>query len=142
MDEIVDYVMPLMLMLALICMAEIVTVYGFYKQWIKEGKTVEFIPEWKDTKKPFYWFLGWSIAKSVTDVIVIIVFVLMVPIDRPAWFILMPFAWFVAFFFEMIFYVICETIVIKRIRRKNVQSKSQMKDTQDVVVDESDSELE
>lgn len=141
-DEIFDYVMPLLLALALVCMAETLIVYGFYKQWIKEGKTVEFIPEWKDTKKPFHWFLGWSISKCVTDVIIIIVFVVMVPFDKSTWFILIPFIWIIASFFEMIFYVICEAIVIKRIRRKNAQSSLQMNGTQNVVVDELDNELE
>lgn len=95
-----EYVIPLLIMLALVCMCEIVTVYGFHKRWIKEGETVQFIPEWKGTKKPFYWFLGWSIAKCVTDVIVIIAFVLVVPVDEVMWLILMPLIWCAAFFFS------------------------------------------
>lgn len=138
MDAKMEYVMPLLLMLALVFMYEIMTVYGFHKRWIKRGETVEFIPEWEGTKKPFYWFLGWSIAKCVTDVIIIIIFILVIPMNKSGLFMLMPFIWCAAFFFEMIFYVICETIVIKHIRRKNAQSKSQMNDNQNVVIDELD----
>lgn len=128
-----EYVMSLLIMLVLFFVYDIATVYEFYKRWIKNGETVKFIPEWKGTKKPFHWCLGWSIAKSVTDVIVFIVFVFMVPIDKPTWFILMPFMWCVTFFFQMIFYVICETIIVKRIRRKNIQPITEANAINDVI---------
>ncbi len=125
--------MPLLAILALFCVYEVMTVYRFYKQWIKEGKTVEFIPEWNGTKKLFHWFLGWSIAKIVTDVIVIIAFVLMIPVNRMGLLIFMPLIWCVAFFFQMIFYVICETIVIKNIRRKNISPITETNTPNDLV---------
>lgn len=125
--------MPLLLMLIICCSAEAVNVYNLYKAWVKKGGIVDFIPKWKDTKKPFYWFLGWNIAKCVTDVIIIVIFILAIPMNKSELFVFMVPIWFAAYFFQMIFYVICEAIVIKRIGRKNAQPIKETNTTNDVI---------
>ena len=134
-NGIFDIVMPVLLMLALCVLYNIIFIYNLHKGWIRKGKTVEFFPAWNGTKKPFYWFLGWSIAKCAVDMIIFLVYFFVVKsIGRIGLMMLMPGVWIVGCFFEMIFYAISETIAVSIVRRKNPQPNEGASNT-DVIAD-------
>ena len=123
--------MSLFIALSLCGVMDAIIIYQNHKKWLIKGKTVEFFPAWKGTKKPFDWFCGWSIAKCVTDWIMIFAYVLTVitSIGKAAFLALIPVVWTICSFFEMIIYAISETIAVSIVRRKNPQPDSEESDT-------------
>lgn len=111
-------------------------IHSLYKGWIRKGKTIEFFPSWKGSKKPFHWFLGWSVAKCIADGIIFLVYILAIVVytGKAGFIALIPGVWLVSCFFEMIFYAISETIAVSIVRRKNPQPNSEAINT-DVIAD-------
>ncbi len=57
----VDTIFGYILLLFLVGMLDVGTVQCLYKTFLKSESLFAVFPTWKDTKKPFYWFLVWSI---------------------------------------------------------------------------------
>lgn len=57
----VDTIFGYICILFLVGMLDVGTVQCLYKTFLKSESLLAVFPTWKDTKKPFYWFLFWSI---------------------------------------------------------------------------------
>ncbi|MDE7164282.1 MAG: hypothetical protein K2O04_02515 [Clostridiales bacterium] len=133
--DTVDFVMGLLTMLILCGAMEAIIIYQNHKKWIREGKTVEFFPAWKGTNKPFHWFLGWSIAKCISDLFVIFLYAfIIVNIYGVVLLALIPIVWMLFALFQMVIYAISETLAVSIVRRKNPQPNEEASNT-DVIAD-------
>lgn len=56
-----DIICGYICILFLVSMLDVGTVQCLYKTFLKSESLLAVFPSWKDTKKPFYWFLVWSI---------------------------------------------------------------------------------
>ncbi|MDE6200643.1 MAG: hypothetical protein K2M47_02015 [Clostridiales bacterium] len=122
----VDTIFGYICILFLIGMQDVGTVQCQYKTFLKSESLLAVFPTWKDTKKPFYWFLVWSIIKC-TDVVAYTAF----------WFIyangfavaIIIFSLTISFLVFMIIYFIFESIIsiiyriINKIRKIDIYAK-------------------
>ncbi len=131
----VDFIMSFIIIFVFISFLDIVQIFEFHKKWITQEQIVKSFPSWQGTKKPFNWFLGWMIAKCICDVALTFLFVFIL-VDKIG-LVVMVFAilnYLVILFFQMIVYVVIESIVIAKLQNKEKVSK--IRDIEESITEE------
>ncbi len=127
--------MSFIIIFVFISFLDIVQIFEFHKKWITQEQIVKSFPSWQGTKKPFNWFLGWMIAKCICDVALTFLFVFIL-VDKIG-LVVMVFAilnYLVILFFQMIVYVVIESIVIAKLQNKEKVSK--IRDIEESITEE------
>ncbi len=119
-DSIIDFVMPLIIELVLICVIDILFIMFNLKKWLAQERIIKTFPSWKNTKKPFYWFVIWSVVKFVIDLAVILAFIFIF-VDKYG-LVMIAFGigvWIVLTICQMGLYLLIENVIVTVFRKKN-----------------------
>ena len=115
----VNFIMPLILELGLICGLNMGVILSNFKKWLAGDRIIGIFPSWKGTRKPFRWFFGWSISKFTVDLIVLLAYIFIITEKYGNVMIaLAPAVWIGLLLTEMLFYVIVENIIVAVMRRR------------------------
>ena len=135
--SIVDFVMPLIIELVLICGIDILFIIFNLKKWLGQERIIKSFPTWKGTKKPFYWFVIWSTIKFVIDVTFILVFIFLFVEKYGLVMIAFGFGvWILLTMCQMGIYLLIEKIMVVVKRKKGNLSKTATDNKENTVAKE------
>lgn len=64
-----DIICAYICLLILTCLENVTFIRLMGKVFLKSESLIAVFPTWKDTKKPFYWFVFWSVSKCTNIVV-------------------------------------------------------------------------
>lgn len=131
----IDFVMPLVIELIVICGLDIGFILIEAKKWMNE-RIIKIFPNWNGSKKPLYWFVIWGVIKFVIDIAVIIVFIF-IAVEKYG-LVMIAFGigvWVLMTIIQIGLYLLLERVLISIIKSKIDDSKT--KDLEESNIEES-----
>ena len=123
-----DIICAYICLLFLLCLQDVGYVQAMHKLFIKSESLIAVFPTWKDTKKPFSWFVFWSVIKCANIIVLTALWFMfanklgssIVTIAISAQFLDMPISVIIYFIFECIIAIVYR--IINKIRKIDIHA--------------------
>lgn len=117
-DEIMPYITVSVLTCLFVLGISAVQTWYLYRSWVKRKDLNRIFPFWENTRKPFIWWICWSIA----DWLFAIMIVLIIALCRPEVMMVVVGAFLGIFLYHIflkVLQVIAQNIIIKKYKNSN-----------------------